>query len=547
MDEVVIKLTVDAVNAAQSVGELKQIIKDASSEALKFGQGSIEFSKFANVAAQATAKLTDVKKAIQALNPDASARSFLQLGNTIVGGFTAAQGAMNLFGASTDDVQKALLKVQSAMALLQGFQAIQQGIQAFEGLRAAVILAVEGMSALKAAIITTGIGALVVILGILIDKFGLLDDKVKEVDQTLLDSQEELKGLQLEYKKLTGAINDVQYAITKAEEVYNKKLKDIQDGTKEKLEKTQSFWNQFWNIVSTGGNVIAGALKTANQVADIFAKSNADTKAATEVFNQEKENIEQDARNKANAKRDKDEETYDKINLDAKLNRQGIAFDMLLGQYIDFQAKTDAVLQKVQTSRDGGLARNLAAMAKDQQHDQQLWQFKVNIAKQSTELILGIASLFVGKSLAAQKRAFEIQNAAGIASAIVDTYVSAASIFKNAALNPSSILFPAAPYIEAGLAIAAGVVRVAKIARTTFDSGSAPSSDSGFSGGGRGDVGTGIPSGVNELQQPTTTLGQGGTTPVPSQPIVIKNIISEHEITVAQNSIGSIVAQATIH
>ena len=59
--------------------------------------------------------------------------------------------------------------------------------------------------------------------------------------------------------------------------------------------------------------------------------------------------------------------------------------------------------------------------------------------------------------------------------------------------------------------------------------------------------GGGVPtSGVNFLDQPQTTLTGGGTTPPPA-PIVIKNVISEHEVTSVQNSVLEIASQATIH
>lgn len=53
--------------------------------------------------------------------------------------------------------------------------------------------------------------------------------------------------------------------------------------------------------------------------------------------------------------------------------------------------------------------------------------------------------------------------AASVAATIINTYEAAWAIFKNAAKNPASIPFPAYPYIQAGLAIAAGLKTVASI------------------------------------------------------------------------------------
>lgn len=79
----------------------------------------------------------------------------------------------------------------------------------------------------------------------------------------------------------------------------------------------------------------------------------------------------------------------------------------------------------------------------------------------------------VGKNTAVGK-------AAAIAATIINTYQAAWSIFANAAKNPATIPFPAYPYIQAGLAIVAGLKTVSSIVNTKVpggggSSGSTPS------------------------------------------------------------------------
>lgn len=114
--------------------------------------------------------------------------------------------------------------------------------------------------------------------------------------------------------------------------------------------------------------------------------------------------------------------------------------------------------------------------------EEQRRQLQLSLASQTFGAIGQLAEAFAGKSIAAQRRAFNIQKAAGIAQATIDTYASASAIFKNAALNPISILFPAQPYIEAGLAIISGLARVEKIANTQFNESGA--GGTGITGGG---------------------------------------------------------------
>ena len=104
---------------------------------------------------------------------------------------------------------------------------------------------------------------------------------------------------------------------------------------------------------------------------------------------------------------------------------------------------------------------------------------KLDLASQSFGAIAALATSFGKGDEARAKKAFKIQKAASIAQATVDTYKGAQGIFANAAINPSTILFPAQPYIQAALAVAAGLVNVKNIASQQFQSsGTPPSNDS---------------------------------------------------------------------
>jgi DNA repair exonuclease SbcCD ATPase subunit len=97
--------------------------------------------------------------------------------------------------------------------------------------------------------------------------------------------------------------------------------------------------------------------------------------------------------------------------------------------------------------------------------------------------LANISELFAGKSKAQQERAFKIQKAVNIATAVIDTYKAA-----NAALASGP---PPFSFIAMGAAITAGLVNVKKIASQKFEGGSASSGGGGFSGGGSS------PSGMN--------------------------------------------------
>jgi hypothetical protein len=124
---------------------------------------------------------------------------------------------------------------------------------------------------------------------------------------------------------------------------------------------------------------------------------------------------------------------------------------------------------------------------------------KLALASQSLGAIANLATAFGKGDEARAKKAFKIQKAASIAQATVDTYKGAQGIFANAAINPATVLFPAQPYIQAALAVAAGLVNVKNIASQQFQSNTPPSSPPPSGGGGGGGGGESQPAQFNPL------------------------------------------------
>jgi hypothetical protein len=89
------------------------------------------------------------------------------------------------------------------------------------------------------------------------------------------------------------------------------------------------------------------------------------------------------------------------------------------------------------------------------------------------------------------KKSFQINKALGIAQASIATYEGATNAFKTAAASPITIGFPGYPAFMAGLAITAGLAKVAKIAATKFNPGTTTPPPAGGGGGGGGGMGGG--------------------------------------------------------
>lgn len=212
-----IKITTDAAQATQDVQKLDKAfegtdttvksiraqIKEANAELIKAQTIYGDYSKEALKAAKTVAGLKDrVQEAKETADLFDPGKRFQALSGTIsavAGGFAAVQGAMALFGKENKQIEEALLKVNAAMALSQGLSTIRDSQKDFERLGSiikstttfqnlnnaatqtavgiqkafgiATVTTSAGFKVLRGAIIATGIGALVVALGLVIQNF----------------------------------------------------------------------------------------------------------------------------------------------------------------------------------------------------------------------------------------------------------------------------------------------------------------------------------------------------------------------------------------
>jgi F0F1-type ATP synthase membrane subunit c/vacuolar-type H+-ATPase subunit K len=109
---------------------------------------------------------------------------------------------------------------------------------------------------------------------------------------------------------------------------------------------------------------------------------------------------------------------------------------------------------------------------------------QLNLVKGSFQAFEDVATLFAGKNKKAQKTAFNIQKAANIASATIDTYTAATAAFKSAVGIP--VVGPVLAPIAAAGAVAAGLINIKKIAASKFEGGETPSTGGGGGSGGGG-------------------------------------------------------------
>ena len=145
-----IDLIIKSSEAASSLKEVKQSLKDIKDAMIGAGEGTTEFNKLAAAAGQLKDKVDDSNEAINAMNPN-KFQAVATFASAAAGGVSAITGAMGLFGEQSEEVTKTLAKVQSAMALSQGLASLSELPKAWNNLKAAM-----SSTALVQKIVTAG-------------------------------------------------------------------------------------------------------------------------------------------------------------------------------------------------------------------------------------------------------------------------------------------------------------------------------------------------------------------------------------------------------
>ena len=117
---IAVEVKVDSKNAEKSVGSIKSRLKEARTELTNaienFGEFSQEAANAAKNVEGLKGTIDDASRLVAAFDGDRKFQAFGQSISAVASGFSAAQGAIGLFGTESKEVEQALLKVNSAMA-----------------------------------------------------------------------------------------------------------------------------------------------------------------------------------------------------------------------------------------------------------------------------------------------------------------------------------------------------------------------------------------------------------------------------------------------
>lgn len=159
--EIVYSINVNGGEAGKSLKSLREEFKQTQTELNNLVVGSKEYVQTLQKLGGLRDEIGDLNATINAFNPEGKVQA---LGNAIGGvasGFQAAVGATALFGSESENLNKALLKVQATMAFVEGIKGIVAAGDAFQVLN--TIIAANPFIAIATGIIL----ALTTIVGII--------------------------------------------------------------------------------------------------------------------------------------------------------------------------------------------------------------------------------------------------------------------------------------------------------------------------------------------------------------------------------------------
>jgi hypothetical protein len=576
---IALEATLNSSPAEGSVKSLKAQLREAQAEVAamsdKFGETSTQAANAARRAAELKDKIGDAKLLTDAFNPDAKFKAFGNALRGVVGGFSALQGAQALFGSESEEVAKVLAKVQGAMVLSQGIDSVLESKDAFKALGTMIKTnVVSAFATLKGAIISTGIGVLIVAVGVLVEQLMAMSDAADEAaesqkklnEQTKKFAEEGLKA-ELDYLNRT---EKLEIAKAKQAGKSEEEIFAIQQSYRASRIKSQSrAYDELKNVDAKAADELKNQIKNANvdgQTAEIEHQLK---------LEEIRKKAAEDKRQKQKEENDKIKEDIRKANEDARNQTKKLQEENLLASLKDERKRQEAALQIQFENQQNDILKSIAdkkqkdallleleknyllnlgnlrqgfadadaqkKKEEDEKAKQEAEKKKQQDEKSKQEAIaikqaevdaktkleetyfeavgsgIGILKMFSEKNKSLQKAALIAENALTIARIILDTQKANAAVTAKYALIPGGQPIAAAEIltnkIKAGIGIATAIAATAKGLQGIGAGGS--------TGGGGGNLGSG---------------GGGGTTTAPIQPQLGATALNQQLINQSGNA-----------
>jgi hypothetical protein len=261
--ELALEINLDSKEALQSVTDLRKQfaeVEDALFNMAGAGKKNTqEFKKAQLEAASLKQEIDNINTSLDTLKPAAMAAAFTNVTTGLASGFAGAQGAMALFGAEGEDLQKTLVKVQSAMA-------IAEGVRGLSGLREGFSLLGTVIKANPILMIATIIAGIGTALFALKDKIGIVGDAFDAIGDAIGFVTDKIKEFTDWIGLSTFAMDEQRDSIIKNNEAIKKSVESRYDdeisAAKRAGKETEGIEIQKLSAITQANDAIIRTLKS---------------------------------------------------------------------------------------------------------------------------------------------------------------------------------------------------------------------------------------------------------------------------------------------
>ena len=469
-----------SVKGDESVKSFRAQLKEAQQEAFRLaqalGQTSPEAVKAAEKVAELKDQMDDYNATVASIHPDKFEVIAKTVG-TMANGFAAAQGAAALLGSESEDLQKAMVRVQGAMAFAQGIAGLKDIQFMFVGIRTAIMTQViPAFQSMGSALIATGIGAGIVAIGAALAVFAdkvskarKAGEKYREELKRMETAQEEMRArlessiqgmdigdeIQLLRQRLSGQIKTEEEFEIKRLEMLQNTYRAMADQHKAGSDERLAFLN-----ASTSAGLKIEKLKLEQQLRqqeEAAERSNKIVKNTSETVVKEKE-IELQMLEEMDRR---------SIKLADETNKQKRT---RIKEQQDFEKKT--AIDNVKLQED--IAKVQEEWEKKRLETQKQYrQNAIDLAVESAAAMIDLLNVLTSNGNARteeeRKKEFERQKKYQIAATMVSTFAAAQKAYQSQlTITPDS---PIRAAIAAAIAVTSGLARVAAIKKQQYNGG----------------------------------------------------------------------------
>jgi hypothetical protein len=574
------KQLLDIKKATDGAGfkELNRALKQYQDLALQAGENSPIGRQALSEAGELKDRLLDLKAAIKTTGQDGrSLQASLQLGGGIVAGFGAVQGVMALVGSESEDLQKTLVKLQAVQATLASVEEIRSVLEKESALRITAVTIAEkaraaatavstfvtngaslALKVFKGALIATGIGAFIVVLGSVIaywdeltQAIGLTTkstadytsslDKLSAKEQRRLNNNIELQKNELKLAEIKGEsakqlfereqkINDLELKARERQretdqiliDSYKKRRKSGEEFTDDEKQRFDQLKENEKNYYSEIGKIEFDA----RLIKETFYKSESD---------KEKEAVEK-------RKKQREQEAIQK-GLEAQKEYETRAEALLLLQQLDDQEKLlrdqkiadEAEALIIAMDNEAILAEEKKKQReKDLEDEIRIRDAKVQIANDLQSTLTSLGNLIINDSA----KAVKFNKAMALIQIGIDTATALSKALSvTQSPSPDNVATGGLAGVAKYAGIAAMIFANAAKAKQILSSGNATGTVPTLGGGG-------APG--QQMQTGAPTLPGSQSTMLREQVTTVKAIVVESDITSTQKRVNSIKENATI-